>query len=150
MDTPTIVLNDAHLILFICEFLSRSICEPDTRTCYRLLSKIWYKSYCNPLWSRNCRYRRIKYKMEKYYNYCASHRHLLLPDGPLRTLYPKLMQEIYLDAWYRRCQNKSYHFYNYDEIQQALCYFQKYTEFKHNFSHICCNCSGITMKHKLT
>lgn len=146
MTTP---LEQDHLLLLISEFLSKSVCEPHTRKLYSVINRQWNRVYRDPKWQRKCTHRFIPYKLQKFYQYCTQHNFLLLPSGSIRTLFPKKMQEIYLDMLYGRTRNKSYHFYQYTEIKTALSYFNRFPQFSENFSHICCNSSGITMKHKM-
>lgn len=146
MSTIPVVTLPPLVWLYLFQFVFISWCEP-SRARLVPVNSSWAKILHSLHRQSSCQFRIISYNLKKYYPYCSRHRYLLLPCGSVSTRFPKKMQAIYLDTIKSSLRNKTYHFYNYEEVSTALRVFSRFPYFTTMFSHVCCNYSGITMKH---
>lgn len=125
---------------FILDFTYKTYCSNQI-SIYSLVNKNWYlvckkNSYLKKNCSLNYRYN---------FPYCKKHFKIIFPEGSVKTFYPNIYSRMYKNIQIQK-SNRSYHFYNYQEVKRALRFFNQFPYFINKFERICCNYSGITMK----
>lgn len=123
---PFVIINN------IFKYLEIINCHSSKNNYHLISKKIIVKNSC-------------KYINKYGYKFCIKHKYLQLSKYPIYTLHPKITVKIFIDIISNNLINKTYHLYNAQSIKTHIEYFNKYLIFRKNFSHICCNHSGISM-----